>query len=90
MNIKENSVVKELADYYIKVVAGSEGTGEYAVINKTWGVLEAQTPLLPQAHEYLEQLQSHLDATQDMAEEEAESKEASDGSNVTPIKGKTH
>lgn len=65
MEVKLNTVVDQLADYRVVVVAGESDTGEYAVISKTYGVIEAQTPLLPQALEYLEQLQAGLDARRD-------------------------
>lgn len=66
-------IVKSSADYEIILVAGKEGFDvEYGVRNTTYDVLETQTPLLPQALEYLDQLQSGVDAHRDMADAEAE------------------
>jgi len=61
-------VVKELADYKVVTTEGVDGTGEYALVNKKWGVVEASTPMLPQCLEYLEQLQAGLDARMHMGE----------------------
>jgi len=67
MNLGPNigRIVDTLGDYAVIIVPGADGTGEYAVTNTVYGVVEAQTPLLPQALEYLEQLQAGLDARRD-------------------------
>lgn len=41
----------------------------YWVVNKVTDVVEAETAMLPQAYEWIEQLQAGLDALKDMAEE---------------------
>lgn len=62
-NINVGAVIKETAEYKIVVWEGTDAqqTGEYAVVNKEHGVHETSTPLLPQAFEYLEQIQAAYD-----------------------------
>jgi len=68
-------VIKSSADYEIVLVKGKESFDvEYGIRNTTHDVLETQTPLLPQALEYLDQLQSGVDAHNDMAEMESDAK----------------
>ncbi len=61
--------ISELADYKL-VVDDSierEGSRAYQIVNKQYGVVETETFILPQAQDYLEQLQAALDAAEDMA-----------------------
>ena len=82
MALKVGTVVDKLADYRVEVVLGNKinefdtPTGEYALISNKYGVVEAQTPMLPQALEYLEQLQAGLDARRDIKEDQDGSKAA--------------
>lgn len=69
------TLIRDLPNY--KLIVGDsverEGSTAYQVINKEFGVVEAETFILPQAFEYLEQIQAALDAKMDMeAADEAE------------------
>lgn len=60
--------IKETPDYILQTGEDEDGRC-YVVLNKTYMVEEVRTKLLPQAYEYLEQLQAGVDAKRDMAEE---------------------
>ncbi len=70
--------IRELSDYELVVGDSVErdGTKAYQIIHKEFGVIETETFILPQAFDYLEQLQAALDAGQDMAEEALEDMES--------------
>lgn len=68
MTFKIGEVVAETEDYQIVVTEGwaADGapkTGEYSLINKLYGVVEAATPMLPQVLQYIDQMQASLDAS---------------------------
>lgn len=64
------TLIRELDNY--KLVVGDsverEGSLAYQVVNKEFNVIETETFILPQAHDYLEQLQAALDAQSDAAD----------------------
>lgn len=62
-----DTVIEKRGDYTVVVVEG-DGTGEYAVINSRYGVVEASTPILAQALQYLDQLRAGVDAFYDEQE----------------------
>jgi hypothetical protein len=66
-----SELIRELSDYKLVVDDSVErdGSKSYQVVNKVYGVVEAETFILPQAFDYLEQIQAALDAGQDIAEE---------------------
>lgn len=53
-------MIRETNNY--KLVVSSEGT-EYQVVNKFTDVIETETRILPQAIEYITQLQEALDSS---------------------------
>lgn len=63
-----DQLIKETPDYLIQL-GEEEGDRCYVVLNKTYMVEEVKTKLLPQAYEYIEQLQAGLDAKRDMEDE---------------------
>lgn len=62
------SVIKEMPDYRLEL-GTDEGEPCYVIVNRLYNVEEVKTKLLPQAYEYLEQLQAGLDAKRDMEED---------------------
>lgn len=61
-------VITESQDYTLMVGVSTEAetpTLCYQLVNRVHEVIEVETQLLPQAYEYLEQLQSALDARRD-------------------------
>ena len=56
-------VVTETSDYMVIVAPSVEVPHNlgYQLVNKLYDVIEVETQLLPQAYEYLEQLQSAVD-----------------------------
>lgn len=79
MPIEYNKVIDKSEDYSIVILQTSGDwpeDGEYGLVNNVTSVVEVRTPLLPQALEYLEQLQAGLDARRDM---KAEIKDMVDG-----------
>lgn len=58
-----SKVVTESSDYLIVTNPASEAPHNqcYQLVNKVYDVIEVETQLLPQAYEYLEQLQSAVD-----------------------------
>lgn len=66
--------IKETNNYILKtgipVNSSKEESGEvYQIINKSHGVVEVETTMLPQAIKYLHDLEAGLAAVQDMFEE---------------------
>lgn len=60
--------IKESADYVLTTgpsLDKNEDDNVYIITNKVTGVVEVDTRLLAQAYEYIDQLQSHLDARRD-------------------------
>lgn len=59
-------VIKETSDYILATgISSSDETTCYQVINKVYDVIEAESHILPQGFEYLEQIQAALDARRD-------------------------
>ena len=75
-------VIKETSDYELQVGPSVEGPQQncYLLVNKVYNVVEVETQLLPQAYEYLDQLQSGIDARKD-----SESIESQKSDSVIPI-----
>lgn len=67
-----STVIKETPDYVLRTGINAEGRTCYQLINTVHDVIEAETQLLPQAFEYIEQLQAGLDALRDMEKERVE------------------
>lgn len=69
-----NKVIDETTDYTLQTGSSMETTGHtcYQVVNRVYDVIEVETQLLPQAYEYLEQLQAALDAKRDIQKEVVE------------------
>lgn len=61
-------VIRETTDYILQTgptVEDDTNKTVYQLINKVYDVIEVETNLLPQAYEYLDQLQAGLDARRD-------------------------
>lgn len=64
-------VIQETQDYVLQtgISTAEPHANVYQLINRVYDIVEVETNLLPQAYEYLEQLQSALDAKRDMDKE---------------------
>ena len=69
-----STVIKETSDYILRTGINQEGRACYQLINTVHDVIEAETQLLPQAFEYIDQLQAGLDALRDMEKERVSGK----------------
>lgn len=70
-------VIKETPDYVLQTGTSLEAPHNkcYQLINKVYDVVEVETQLLPQAFDYIEQIQAALDAKRDMEKAMAEAAE---------------
>lgn len=76
-----SKIIKETPDYILQTGTSLEVPHSkcYQLINKVYDVIEVETQLLPQAFDYIEQVQAALDAKRDMEKvlaEEAAKKDA--------------
>lgn len=63
-----SKIIKETPDYVLQTGTSLEAPHSkcYQLINKVYDVIEVETQLLPQAFDYIEQIQAALDAKRDM------------------------
>ena len=73
-----SKIIKETPDYILQTGTGLEAPHSkcYQLINKVYDIVEVETQLLPQAFEYIEQIQAALDAKRDIEKEMAKAVKA--------------
>lgn len=76
-----SKLIEQTPDYDLIVGSSPEHDGRacYQVVNRVTDVVEAETQILPQGYEYLEQIQAGLDVKRQALEDQKEAAARNEG-----------